>query len=474
MNNNNFIEKISLNLKNTDIKDGSTLVLALSGGVDSTALILALGNIKSKYNLEIISAHFNHSLREKESDRDEKFASDLSNRIGIKLISKKLNLQQYNASNKLSENTMRDLRYHFLQETADKYNAKGVLTAHTENDQAETVLMSIIRGTGIRGISGMKSENNLFTKNDKEIKIYRLMLNITHEQCKDFSSSLGIQPMLDSSNSKNIYFRNFIRNNTIRKIEKDFPYFTKKLSLLSQNSRKELDLKEWAIKKYYPLVINIDFSIKKNQILLLPESLQSGIIIKHIENLFKQKINLDNIHIREIIKLVKSSKSREVFLPNNISIISKRNKIQIFSRIKDNYQYPLIINDPIKITSNHTKLDENHLITKKIIERPDNLDKIDKNLEVYLRSDFSEKEFYFRKNIKDDLFQPLGMNTKIKLKKFLKKNISDIESRKKIPVLTYKNQIAWVPGSRPAEWAKVNDEENFVLHFVISKINESV
>ena len=72
MNNNNFIEKISLNLKNTDIKDCSTLVLALSGGVDSTALILALGNIKSKYNLEIISAHFNHSLREKESDRDEK------------------------------------------------------------------------------------------------------------------------------------------------------------------------------------------------------------------------------------------------------------------------------------------------------------------------------------------------------------------------------------------------------------------
>ena len=56
----------------------------------------------------------------------------------------------------------------------------------------------------------------------------------------------------------------------------------------------------------------------------------------------------------------------------------------------------------------------------------------------------------------------------------LKKNISDIESRKKIPVLTYKNQIAWVPGSRPAEWAKVNEEENFVLHFVISKINESV
>ena len=101
MNNNNFIEKISLNLKNTDIKDGSTLVLALSGGVDSTALILALGNIKSKYNLEIISAHFNHSLREKESDRDEKFASDLSNRIGIKFVSNKLNLEQYNQSNKL-------------------------------------------------------------------------------------------------------------------------------------------------------------------------------------------------------------------------------------------------------------------------------------------------------------------------------------------------------------------------------------
>tara|TARA_Y100000590_G_scaffold409186_1_gene501132 strand:- start:78427 stop:79848 length:1422 start_codon:yes stop_codon:yes gene_type:complete len=472
--NNNFIEKISLNLKNTDIKDGSTLILALSGGVDSTALLLALGNIKSRYNLKIISAHFNHNLRGKESDRDEKFSSDLSNRIGIKFVSNKLNLKQDNKSNKLSENTMRDLRYNFLQDTADKYNAKGVLTAHTENDQAETVLMSIIRGTGIRGISGMKSENNLSTKNDKEIKIYRLMLNITHEQCKNFCSSLGIKPMMDSSNLKNIYLRNFIRNNTIPRIEKDFPNFTKKLSLLSQNSRKELDLKDWAIKKYYPLMINEDCSIKKNQMFLLPESLQYEIIIKHIENLFKQKINIENNHINEIIKLVKSSNSGEIYLPNNINIISKKNKIKIFSRIKDNPQYPLIINEPIRIISNHTKLDENHLITKKIIKRPNNLEKIDKNLEVYLRSDFSEKEFYFRKNIKDDLFQPLGMNKKIRLKKFLKNNIFDIESRKKIPVLTYKDQIAWVPGSRPAEWAKVNKEENFVLHFIITKINESV
>ena len=474
MNNNNFIEKISLNLKNTDVNNGSTLILALSGGIDSTALLLALGNIKSKYNIEIISAHFNHNLRGKESDRDEKFASDLSNRIGIKFVSNKLNLQQHNQSHKLSENTLRDLRYKFLQETADKYNAKAILTAHTENDQAETVLMNIIRGTGIRGISGMKSNNNLFIKNHNTIKIYRLMLNITHEQCKRFCSSLGIQPMLDSSNSKNIYFRNFIRNNTIPKIEKDFPNFIKKLSLLSQNSRKELDLKDWAVKQYYPLMIDIDYSIKKDQILLLPESLQSGIIIKHIENLFKQKINIDNIHIREIIKLLKNPTSTELYLPNNINIISKKNKIQIFSRISGNYKFPLIINEPIKITSNHTKLDENHLITKNIIKRPDNLNKIDKNLEVYLRSDFSEKEFYFRKNIKGDLFQPLGMNTEIKLKQFLKNNISDIESRKKIPVLTYNNQIAWIPGLRPAEWAKVNEEENFVLHFVISKINESV
>ena len=474
MNNNKFIEKISINLKIADIKNGSRLVVALSGGIDSTALLLALGNIKSKYNIEIISAHFNHSLRGKESDRDEKFSYDLSNRIGIKFVSNKLNLHQHNQLNKLSENTLRDLRYKFLKETVEKYNANGVLTAHTENDQAETVLMNIIRGTGIRGISGMRSDNNLFIESDSTIKIYRLMLNITHEQCEQFCSSIGILPMLDSSNSKNIYFRNFIRNNTIPKIEKDFPNFTKKLSLLSQNSRKELDLKDWVIKQYYPLMIDSDFSIIKNQILLLPESLQSGIIIKHIENVFKQKINIDNLHIKEIIKLIKNRKSGEVYLPNNINIISKKNKIRIFSRRNDNYKYSLIINEPIKISSNHTKLDENHLITKKIIKRPNNLDKIDKNLEVYLRSDFSEKEFYFRKNIKDDLFQPLGMNTKIKLKKFLKNNISDIESRKKIPVLTYNDQIAWVPGSRPAEWAKVNEEENFVLHFIISKINESL
>jgi len=131
-----------------------TFVVAVSGGADSLALALALDDLKKrkKLNLRFVLAHFNHNLRGAESDADEKFVRDLAVRYDFELaighgeISKKGNLEQ----------SARLARYDFLTGVAENLHARGVLTAHTINDQAETFLLNLIRGSGIEGLSGMK------------------------------------------------------------------------------------------------------------------------------------------------------------------------------------------------------------------------------------------------------------------------------------------------------------------------------
>ena len=133
---------------------GETVIVAVSGGADSVSLLLALHDLTKREKIEhrIVAAHFNHKLRGAESDADEEYVRHLTTQLGIELavghgnISKKDNLEQ----------NARDARYDFLNKTAENLKAFAVVTGHTINDQAETFLINLLRGSGIEGLSGMK------------------------------------------------------------------------------------------------------------------------------------------------------------------------------------------------------------------------------------------------------------------------------------------------------------------------------
>jgi tRNA(Ile)-lysidine synthase len=133
----------------------ATFVAAISGGADSVSLLLALHELKKikKLNLRFVAAHFNHNLRGEESDADERFVVNLAGEFGFELALDASNISR--ESGNLEQNA-RNARYQFLYETAEKLDAYAVLTAHTLNDQAETFLLNLIRGSGIEGLGGMK------------------------------------------------------------------------------------------------------------------------------------------------------------------------------------------------------------------------------------------------------------------------------------------------------------------------------
>lgn len=196
---------------------GETFVVAVSGGADSTSLLLALNELKirKKLDLRFIVAHFNHDLRGAESEKDAQFVRDLADRFELELALKK---EKISGEGNL-EQAARIARYEFLFETAENLDAFAVLTAHTLNDQAETFLLNLIRGSGLEGLGGMKSVRNFESKiQNSETKTVDLIAEQSKIQ-KLKSEIKLVRPFLSWAKRKET--ENFCHQNAV-----DFRYDT--------------------------------------------------------------------------------------------------------------------------------------------------------------------------------------------------------------------------------------------------------
>lgn len=166
-------------------------IVAVSGGADSVSLALALHELRErkKLNLRFVLAHFNHQLRGIESDADEQFVKNFAERFGFELACGRIENSESKIDNQKGnlEQNARLARYRFLFQTAENLNASAVLTAHTLNDQAETFLMNLIRGSGLEGLGVMKAIRNLESDDELRITNYELREEIESTQSADQS-----------------------------------------------------------------------------------------------------------------------------------------------------------------------------------------------------------------------------------------------------------------------------------------------
>lgn len=195
-----FIDKIRDYIHNNGLlKDGANVIVGLSGGADSTALLkvlLALG-------YRCTAVHCNFHLRGPESDRDQQFVTDLCNKSGIKLIIRSYDTAEYAKKNGISiEMAARQLRYADFEKTMRKCKASAVCIAHHRDDSVETVLLNLIRGTGIKGLTGIKPKNG---------NIIRPLLCVSRQEIEEWLKSIGQTYVTDSTNLETDYTRNKIR-----------------------------------------------------------------------------------------------------------------------------------------------------------------------------------------------------------------------------------------------------------------------
>ena len=218
-----MLNKLSAFLKRYDmVSPGDTVVCALSGGADSVALTFALYLLKERLGIRLEAAHFNHHLRGEESDRDEAFVRSFCDRYDIPLH---IGDAVVTAGEKGLEASARDARYAFLRSLPGK-----IATAHTADDNAETVLMHLVRGTGLKGLGGIQPING---------KVIRPMLGITRAEVEEFLQEWCLRHIEDSSNGTDAFLRNRIRHHVMPLLVRENPRLAENLSAMAQNLRQD-------------------------------------------------------------------------------------------------------------------------------------------------------------------------------------------------------------------------------------------
>ena len=204
------------------ISPGDQIVCAVSGGADSMALLWALYLLKEEWNLDLSAAHFNHHLRGEESDRDEQFVQDFCQGYGIPLH---VGGGLVEAGKKGLEAAARDARYAFLSALPGK-----IATAHTADDNAETMLMHLIRGTGLKGLGGIAPQRG---------NLIRPMLRVTRSEVESFLEEYAVTHIEDSSNATDEFLRNRLRRHVMPLLKEENPKLAENLSATALRLRQD-------------------------------------------------------------------------------------------------------------------------------------------------------------------------------------------------------------------------------------------
>jgi len=456
-----LVEKLEKNIKKYSLfKKNTRLLVAVSGGSDSTCLCYLLNLIKDKYNFDLFVAHLNHSLRSYESERDQEFVRSLAKQLDLRFITKKINIKNVAHKKKMSiEEAAREERYKFLFDIAIRYNIKKIIVGHTMDDQIETVMMHILRGTGLRGLAGMK-----FVTSMKGFTVVRPLLNIPKHEIMNFLKKNNIAHVEDSSNSKPVFFRNRVRLHLIPYITKNFSqHFQKNLFNLSEIANFSYDyiadvanhtLKSIMEKRGKVLALGLK-EFKK-----LHKALQTE-VVSIIFLKFSNGKALDKSNIDDIIEHINREKT--LSLPSDIFVSIKGGSI-IFSKNEKHKKLSFLKNITLLKMPGTTKLcDLNLSVTAKFIKRYPRETNFACNNEAYYDYDKLQLPLYVRTRKASDKFIPFGMSDSKKLKKFFIDEKILYETRSRVPLVFAGNDMIWIAGIRRSNIAPITVSTKKIL-----------
>ena len=291
----NLIKKVQNSIFfNSLFRRGVKIVVGVSGGPDSTSLIDIFGKLQKKYALELLIVHINYGLRGADSDRDEKFVKALSEKYKPPLFILRPKINKLNNS----EEKLRDVRYAFFEKIRTEKKFDLIAVAHNADDQAETVLMRLIRGTGLAGLSAMQAKNG---------KIIRPLLGITRKEIIAYLKLNKLTYRIDKTNQQSIYLRNKIRNKLIPYLEKNFNPKVKSVLAKSANIfGEDYAVIEGLAKKAWKR--NPELSVKK--ILKFPAAIQKRILQKILAQKKSSATHQNFADCEEILKALKSTKNK--------------------------------------------------------------------------------------------------------------------------------------------------------------------
>jgi len=318
----------------------ASLVVAVSGGVDSMSLLHLLMPLATKYEWHLIVAHLNHQLRA-QAIRDERWVKQAAGALGLPVVVGRVAVRQLAKREKLTtEEAGRQARYDFLSKVAKRAKAKVVVVAHTADDQVETVVMNWLRGSGIRGLAGMRRWEplTLRTKGPNGAMIWRPLLSIPKSDLRQLSRTIHFGYHEDETNRQTIYTRNRIRRKVLPLLTKINPQIR---AVLLRNAESFTSLEDWLGDYLAGARKAVKLRRQKQSVSWgldpfkkLHPYIQNELMLWAVAQLQGDRQGYKAIHLDEMQKVVRSRERRSFKqLPGKLFLVKAYDKISV-SRFK--------------------------------------------------------------------------------------------------------------------------------------------
>lgn len=454
---------------NNLIKHGDKILVALSGGPDSMCLLNILFELRDKLGIDIGAAHLNHLLRGPDSFEDEEYVINICKDMNIPCFVRRVDINKYSKENKLSsEMAGRNARYDFFDEVIREQGFTKIATAHNANDQAETILFRLMRGTGLEGLGGIKVS--------RENKIIRPILCLSRNEVEQYIETKKMCPRIDKTNFEKIYNRNKIRLDILPYMKANFnEEIVQTLNRMSVLLQKDNEYLEKVALNFYEkyCLEDRDYFIIKRGVFDQDEAIVTRVLRHAISQYSKSNYDFEMKHIYEILRLSKNNSGKVVDLPNKIYAENIYGDIYIKHRSEEFKSYnraEKIILEKNDIINNVIEFDK-FKFEFSIINNYENknIDLNQNNLIKYFDFDKINTNISIRNRKDGDKIIPLGMKGNKKIKDiFIDMKISK-QDRENIPLLCFDENISWIVGIRISEEYKLTSNSKNILKVVVQR-----
>lgn len=466
------------------LKRGDHVLVALSGGPDSMALLHIMNDLQKTFGLKISIAHLNHKLRGRTSDREEEFVKRIARKLKIAIVTESRDIRRIAAQQKISiEEAARNERYDFLSSAARSVGAAKIAVAHTADDQAETVLFRLIRGAS-GGIAGMPATRKLDTGGT----VIRPVLNLWKKDILHYLHERQIPFKTDTSNDDTDFVRNRIRHKLLPFLLKDFNPNIKEVLLNNAENLSEIsDLARWETRKVFKNLVKIRrhgvIELDRVHFEILHPAIRKEVIRECLRLLKGDLSSIYYNNIADILTIALSKQSgKMISLPDAVTVRREFNKI-VFTKDADaSRMLPFcqtiavpgitVLNKiSLRIQTDIIGRKEAPALRRKKKERMHLLHQYDKPLIEYFDLEKISLPLVVRSRKEGDRYRPIGMKGAKKIKEILIEEKIPVSERAQIPLMAdASGMIIWLVGHRIGEQCKVGPHTKNILKITLERL----
>ncbi|MDO8750360.1 MAG: tRNA lysidine(34) synthetase TilS [Dehalococcoidia bacterium] len=447
---------------------GATLLVAVSGGPDSVALLSLLHELAQRNAFHIHAAHLDHGLRGTESDEDARHVQEVCLRLGVPVATEKADVAALRARYRLSwEAAARQARYDFLARVSRTVGATVVALGHTADDQAETVLLHLLRGTGIRGLRGMLPLSRWRSRDGaSEVALVRPLLGVARQETEAYCASHGLAPRYDSSNLEERFTRNRIRRNLMPQLRRYNPAVTQALVRLAGTVAQDVAYIDQQVQAAWPsIAIREPWGVRLDRHAFneLHPGLQAHALQRAYAEVAGESLDLNLAQIQGMRRMAEQGAGRALSLGHGLRFFTTYQELVVSRKAQDSpwpELEPLELPDsPGEVCAKGWRISLRRLAVSEMATEQLGNDPF----RAYLSGDAVGGNALVRIRKPGDSFQPLGMKGSKKLKDFMIDAHIPRLWRDGVPLVVTEEGIAWVVGWRIAHWARVTPETEEVV-----------